>query len=145
LVVLTQFYALALSSYLLPRLVGYSLASQLLLSGKTLSASHPLLSSLYYSILPSREDVLPAALAFATEIAKNTSAPAIAMTKMLMWRGSGMGSPEEQHILESRTIRTLGQSRDGAEGVKSFMEKRKPEFKGTLGEDLPDWVPWVCT
>ena len=46
-------------------------------------------------------------------------------------------------MLESRTIRALGQSRDGIEGVKAFMEKRKPAFEGTLGEDLPEWVPWV--
>ena len=133
----------AISTLLLPRLIGHSRATQLLLAGQVLSPDHPSLAPLYYSILPKRGDVFPAALSLAKELAQNTSMLSIAMTKSLLWRGSGNGSPEEQHLLESRTIRSLGQGKDAAEGVKSFMQKRQPNFTGTLGEDLPDWVPWV--
>ena len=65
----------------------------------------------------------------------------VAMIKALIWRGAN--NPEEQHLLESRAIRSLAVSEDGEEGVKSFFEKRKPKFTGTLSKDMPAWVPWV--
>lgn len=99
------------------------------------------MSDLYYKILPRREEVLPAALQLAERLASTTSATSVAMTKALIWRGAN--SPEEQHLLESRAIRTLGPSKDGEEGARSFLEKRRPEFTATLSADMPSWVPWV--
>ncbi|KAL5526364.1 hypothetical protein ACEPAF_8087 [Sanghuangporus sanghuang] len=130
----------ALSSFLLPRLVGHSKATALLLSGETFTPSSPHISSLYYKVLPQRDEIFPAALHLAERLASTTSATSVAMTKALIWRGAN--SPEEQHLLESRAIRTLGPSKDGEEGARSFLEKRNPEFTATLSADLPSWVPW---
>ncbi|KAH8112749.1 peroxisomal enoyl-CoA-hydratase [Phellopilus nigrolimitatus] len=130
----------AISSYLLPRLVGHSRASMLLLTGEVFTPSSVHISSLYYKIVPTREEVLPAALQLAQHLASTTSVTSAAVTKALLWRGAD--TPEQQHLLESRAMRSLAPSKDGEEGAKSFLEKRLPNFTATLSEDMPSWVPW---
>lgn len=134
--------ATASSSYLLPKLLGHSRALSLFLTGATVSPDSPLLAGLYYSILPTREEVLPAALALARDLAENTSQTAVAVTKALVWRG--FDNIEEQHILDSRAIRVLGSSTDAAEGAKAFKERRLPKFSEKLSDGtLTPWMPWV--
>jgi enoyl-CoA hydratase/carnithine racemase len=96
---------------------------------------------LYYAILPKREDVLPAALKLATDLSRNTSQTAIAITKGLIWRGAD--NIEEQHLLESRAIKILGTSADAAEGAAAFKERRPVNFQDTLS-NMSNWMPWVC-
>ncbi|KAJ6513081.1 peroxisomal enoyl-CoA-hydratase [Mycena sanguinolenta] len=129
----------AISSYLLPRLVGHSRANSLLLTGATFTAESPLVQGLYHQILPTREEVFPTALAFAQELAATTSQVSIAVAKGLIQNPGN--SAEENHLLDSRGMRELAKT-DGAEGVRSFMEKREPKFTGTLSKDLGSWYPW---
>jgi hypothetical protein len=89
-----------------------------------------------------RRKYSPAAYAFAQELAQNTSQTAIAVTKALVWHAAD--TIEEQHIIDSRAIRSLGAAADGAEGTKAFKEKRAIKFPDTLSKNLPSWVPWVC-
>lgn len=131
----------AISTYLLPRLLGYSRALGLLLSGGTYSPDSPLLQGLYHATFPNREDVLPAALAFARELAANTSQTGVAWTKALLWRGAD--SIEGQHILDSRGIADLASRGDAAEGAQAFKEHRAARFSDVLSRDLSDFVPWV--
>ena len=131
----------AASTYLLPRLLGYSRTVGLLLSGGTISPDSPLLQGLYHATFPNREDVFPAALAFAHELAANTSQTAVAWTKALLWRGAD--SIEGQHILDSRGISDLSSRGDGAEGVQAFKEHRSVRFSDVLSRDLSEFVPWV--
>jgi 1,4-dihydroxy-2-naphthoyl-CoA synthase len=131
----------AVSSYLLPRLLGYSRAVALLLAGGTYKSDSPLLQGLYYATFAKREDVFPAALAFAHELGANTSQTGVAWTKALLWRGAD--SIEGQHILDSRGIADLGSRGDAAEGARAFMERRPVQFKDVLSKDLSDFVPWV--
>ena len=112
-----------------------------MLTGQTFSPTSPFLASLYHQVYPNREDVFPAALAFAREQASCTSMPAIAFTKALLWHG--MDNPEEQHLLDSMVFKSLMLEKDGKEGAKAFLEKRAPSFKASLSEDLPVWMPWV--
>lgn len=135
----------ASSTYFLPRLLGHSRASALLLTGGTFSPTSPLLSGLYHSVHPTREEVFPAALALAKDLAENTSATSVAATKALLWRGSD--SPEGQHLLDSRSLGELAKLTDANEGAVAFKERRKPVFKDTVG-DMKEWYPWVnllCT
>jgi len=129
----------ATSSYLLPRLVGYSRANSLLLTGATFTPDSPFTQGLYHQILPTREEVFPAALAFAKELAATTSQVSIAVAKGLLQNPGN--SPEENHLYDSRGIRELAMT-DGEEGIRSFKEKREPKFKGTLSKDLGSWFPW---
>ncbi|KAI0649033.1 peroxisomal enoyl-CoA-hydratase [Trametes meyenii] len=129
----------ACSSYLLPRLLGHSRALSLFITGATVSPNSPLLSGLYHSILPTREEVFPAALAFAQELAANTSQTTIAVTKGLVWHG--YDNIEEQHIVDSRAIRILALSPDANEGALAFKQRRPVKFTDKI-ERLAPWFPW---
>jgi hypothetical protein len=85
--------------------------------------------------------VFPAALAFAHELAANTSQTAVAWTKALLWHGAD--SIEGQHILDSRGFSDLTSRGDAAEGVQAFMAHRPVRFSDVLSKDLSEFVPWV--
>ncbi|KAA1477167.1 peroxisomal enoyl-CoA-hydratase [Dentipellis sp. KUC8613] len=130
----------AASTYLLPRLVGHARASTILLSGGTFSPDAPVFQGVFQQVIASREDVLPTALAFGKELAENTSQTAIAVTKLLLWRGGD--SMEAQHILDSRALRELAAAEDAGEGAKAFKERRAAKFTDTLSRNLGSWIPW---
>jgi enoyl-CoA hydratase/carnithine racemase len=129
----------AASAFFLPRLVGYSKAMHLVTTGAVYPATHPLLSDLFSEVVDP-EKVLPRALELADEIAKNTSTVSTCMNKDLMFRGPD--SPEGAHLITSKVIRELFDSKDKQEGVTSFLEKRAANFKGTISNDAPDSWPW---
>jgi len=130
----------AVSTYMLPRLIGASRASSILLTGATLPATSPLFSGLYHETLPTRQEVYPAALAFAKGLAVTTSPASVAWTKALLQHPGD--SAEENHLLDSPAIRILGKGNDATEGVKAFFEKRNPKFDNSL-KILDGHVPWV--
>jgi len=130
----------ATSSYLLPRLLGHSRANALFLTGATLNPTSHLISSLYYEIIPKREDVFPAAFALAKELAENTSQLSIAYTKALLQHPGG--SVEENHLLDSRALELLASGQDAAEGALAFKERRSPKFPDTLSKKSSPWFPW---
>lgn len=57
-----------------------------------------------------------------------------------MYRGPP--TAEEAHLLDSRIIYGLFGSKDNSEGVKSFFERREPNFTGQFPEDAPAGWPW---
>jgi enoyl-CoA hydratase/carnithine racemase len=128
------------SSYFLPRLIGYSRAMHLTTTGSTYLATDPLLHGLYSEILPTPERCRERALQIADDIARNTSLVSSHLMKEMMFRDTG--SPEGQHLVESRLIVALYGGRDNVEGVRSFFEKRPPKFAATLAEDTPSYYPW---
>lgn len=133
------------STFFLPRLIGHSRAMHLLTTGSVYPASHPLLSTLFSETLPSPEATVARALELATDIAENTSNVSTAIMRDLVWRGPG--SAEEMHLLNSRLIFDLFGTGDNLEGVRSFFEKRKPDFKGSFNynKDIPAAWPWWNT
>ncbi|KAF5371330.1 hypothetical protein D9758_004221 [Tetrapyrgos nigripes] len=136
----------ATSSYLLPRLLGHSRASYLFVTGTTISPTSPIIQPLYHSTFSTREEVFPAALALAKDLAVNTSARSIAYTKALLQHPGE--SIEENHLLDSRGISLLGKSGDAREGVQSFKERRDPKFMDKLdgqGDGWHAWFPWWKT
>ena len=46
------------------------------------------------------------------------------------------------HRVDSRAIYSMGRTGDAAEGVRSFLEKRPPEFPLKPSRDMPDFYPW---
>jgi len=129
----------ATSSHLLPKLIGRSRALAVLIQGSPhLSASSPLLSGLFAELVPRKEDVLPHAVKVAHELAENVSPMSVALTKTLVLEGRE--SAEEQHLLDSRAMHVSGNGHDGKEGVRAFMEKRKPTFADYDTAKMPTWL-----
>ena len=65
----------------------------------------------------------------------------MALTKSMLWRS--LASPEETHLIDSQAIAWLSTAGDAREGVESFMQKRPPEFKGTVRDlDRFGAYPW---
>lgn len=138
----------AISSYLLPRLVGYANASKVLLAGDLFTPTSPALSDLFYDIKPA-DEVFPAAMALAHRLAKENSAFSTALIKSQLWRPGGAvggqltGGIEEVHERESLALAWTALHGDAKEGVRSFMEKRSAIFHPSL-QKLRDsgWWPW---
>jgi enoyl-CoA hydratase/carnithine racemase len=95
----------ACSSFFLPRLIGYSRAMQAITTGSTYRADDKIFDGLFSELVDKPEDVLPRALAAAEEVVRNTSAVSTYLMKELMYRDAG--SPEGQHLLDSRIIYEL--------------------------------------
>ena len=131
----------AASSFFLPRIVGISQALQWCYSGRVFSAEEAKEGGLVAQVLPP-EELLPAAIAIAREIADNTAPVSVALIRQMMWRGLTMSNPMDAHKVDSRGILSRGQSADVAEGVTSFFEKRAPVFPDRISTDMPDYFPW---
>ncbi|KAL4907394.1 hypothetical protein BDW74DRAFT_123848 [Aspergillus multicolor] len=128
------------SSYFLPRLIGHSRANYLVSTGAVFPSTSPHFGGLFAETMPEQSQVLPRALALASEIAENVSPQAAALNRELMWRGPE--SAEQAHMLESEVIYHRFTSPDQKEGVTAFFEKRKPNFVGDVDKSLPANYPW---
>ena len=131
----------ACSSWFLPRVVGISQAAEWCFSGRVFPAQEAKDGGLVRS-LHEPDDLIPAARALATEIAANTSAVSVAVTRQMLWRMLGADHPMAAHEVDSRAINQLGRSRDAHEGVRSFLEKRPAVFTDSATDNLPPVVPW---
>jgi len=131
----------AASSWFLPRVVGVSKALEWAYGGRVFPAAEALEAGLVRS-LHAPGELLPAARELAREIADNTSAISVAMTRQLVWKMLGADHPMEAHKLDSRAITALGQSADAHEGVGAFLQKRKADFKQKPSSEMPGFYPW---
>ena len=131
----------AASSWFLPRLVGMQTALEWCMTGRIFDAREALDRGLVRS-LHAPADLLPAAQTLAHEIAANTSAVSVAMTRAMLWRLSAEPHPMMAHRIDSRSIYRLIRSADAREGVQSFLDKREPAFPDTVGQNMPDFYPW---
>ncbi|HWP77338.1 MAG TPA: enoyl-CoA hydratase-related protein, partial [Methylomirabilota bacterium] len=129
------------ASWFLPRVVGISKALEWTLSGRVFGAAEALEAGLVRSLHPS-DELLPAAMELAREIAENTSAISVALSRQLMWRLLGADHPMEAHRLDSRCIDWTGRSADAREGVSAFLEKRPARFTLRPSTDMPPFYPW---
>jgi enoyl-CoA hydratase/carnithine racemase len=138
----------AASTWFLPRLVGPSQAAEWLYTGRIFTAHEAQKCGLVRSVHPA-ESLLAAATEIGREIADNTSAVSVAMSRQMMWRGLTFASPYDSHVVDSRAMRAAGESPDAYEGVVSFLEKRPAVFPGKVSDGLPDVYgdpqpPWAA-
>jgi enoyl-CoA hydratase/carnithine racemase len=131
----------ACSSWFLPRIVGIAKATELVYTGRVFRAADEARSGLFNYVLPAA-DVLPKATELAREIADNTSATSVALSKALLWHGLSDPDPETAHLRDSKCIYWAGLQKDAHEGVTSFLEKRPPNFTLSATKDMPDFYPW---
>jgi len=131
----------AASSWFLPRIVGISQALEWCYSGRVFDAEEAKAGGLVRSI-HTPDDLMLSARDIAREIADNTSAVSVAMTRAMMWRLMNTDHPMEAHKIDSRSIYRLSRGKDAQEGIASFLEKRNPVYPGKVSEDMPDFYPW---
>jgi enoyl-CoA hydratase/carnithine racemase len=131
----------AASSWFLPRVVGISQAMEWVATGRVFDAAEALAGRLVSRVVPA-DELQATARELAEEIASNTSAVSVTLTRRLLWSMLGAPTPWEAHRLDSRAISVLGQGPDVIEGVESFLEKRPPRFAARVDDYLdvvPDW------
>ena len=116
-------------AWLLQRIVGFSKAAELTLTGETINSAEALAIGLVSKVVPDSE-LLEAARAMAARIACNPSF-AVRMAKRLLWDAQRMDLPG---VLEmSAAMQAVAHAtKDNAEAVSAFLEKRKPVFMGDL-------------
>ena len=114
-------------TWFLPRLIGWSKAAELIFTGRTLSAAECLEMGLVSSVVPAA-DLAAAARSLALEIAANAPL-AVQASKKMMRMGLGEGFNDHVHHVFLQLL-PLMRSQDAAEGMRAFMEKRTPQFKG---------------
>lgn len=131
----------AASSYFLPRIVGISKAAELCYTGRVFLAAEEKDSGLFNYVVP-RDQVLAKARELALEIAENTSAVSVALSKAMLWHGLALDDPESAHLIDSKCVLWTSSNADAAEGVMSFLEKRKPNFTLSAARDMPEFYPW---
>jgi enoyl-CoA hydratase/carnithine racemase len=131
----------AASSWFLPRLVGVSQALEWCMTGRVFDAAEALRGGLVRS-LHEPDDLLPAATALAREIADNTSAVSVSMTRAMLWHNPQFDHPVMAHRVDSRAIYTLSRGADAKEGIASFLEKRAPRYPARVSSDMPGFYPW---
>jgi enoyl-CoA hydratase/carnithine racemase len=129
------------SAWFLPRVVGINRALEWALSGRLFDASEALEAGLVRWVGPDAE-LLSKANAVAHEIADNTSAVSVALTRQMMWRMLGEPHPMAAHRVDSRALEYMAATPDAREGVESFLERRPPRFTMTVSGDLPEFYPW---
>jgi enoyl-CoA hydratase/carnithine racemase len=124
------------STWLVPRLIGASRALEVMLTGRLMSGTEAAEMGLMSRALPA-EEVLPAALDVARDIAANTSAMSVAATKALIYRGLAEPDRSAHLQLEHEVFRWSGRQADAAEGVVAFLQKRAPQWQMSKSRDYP--------
>jgi enoyl-CoA hydratase/carnithine racemase len=113
-------------SWILPRVVGLADSVELLLSGRVLLGDEAERLRLVHRALPP-EEVLPAALEYARDLAVNCAPAAMAAIKWQSYRHVDADLGEA--LRESEPLMHQGMAgADFKEGVASFSERRAPNF-----------------
>ncbi len=109
----------------LPRLIGPAKAKEMIMTGEQIDAQQALSLGLVTKVVP-KEKLLEEARAYAEKL---VALPRLSLevTKMLINRGLDMDLASGLE-LEARCLSTLATTDDFREGIRAFLEKRKPNF-----------------
>jgi enoyl-CoA hydratase len=114
-------------SYFLPRLVGASLASELLLTGRFIEAERALQTGLVSKVVP--DDQLESAARELADEMLATSPLGLRLTKECLNMSLDAGSLEQVIAMEDRNQILCTQTEDMKEGVVAFLAKRAPSYQ----------------
>jgi enoyl-CoA hydratase len=113
-------------SYFLPRLVGVSVASELMLTGRFIQAERALRVGLVSEVVA--DDALVAAAQPYIDEMLATSPIGLRLTKECLNMSVDAGSLEAAVAMEDRNQILASQSDDFREGISAFLEKRPPSY-----------------
>lgn len=114
-------------TWLLPRILGWAKAAEVAFTGRTLGPEECLELGLVNRVVP-HDQLAKEVRALAEEIAENAPL-AVQATKRMMRLAMDETFEANVHHVYLQLL-PLFRSADFQEGVKSFMEKRKPRFEG---------------
>jgi len=114
-------------TFMLPRLVGWKRATELLFTGELVGAKAAAEMGMINSVTPD-DELMSRAMAMAEKLAQAPTA-AIAEIKKLL-EASARNDLRSQLDLERETQIESGKTKDFVEGVSAFLEKRPPRFVG---------------
>jgi len=114
-------------TFILPRLVGWKRATELLMTGEMVDARRAAAMGMINDVVAD-EELMPEALQLAGRLASAPTA-SLARIKDLLEK-SATNDYNAQLDLEHKAQIQSGQTKDFSEGVAAFIEKRPPRFKG---------------
>ena len=114
-------------TWLLPRIVGWAKAAEIMFTGRTLSAEECLELGLVNEVVP-HEQLAESAQTLALEIAGNAPL-AVQATKRMMRMAANETFEANVHHVFLQLLPLFG-SKDFREGMAAFIEKRDPHFEG---------------
>jgi enoyl-CoA hydratase/carnithine racemase len=114
-------------TWLLPRLVGWSKAAEIIFTGRTLDADQCLELGLVNKVVAD-DALMGEARALANEIAANAPLAVQGAKRMMRMAMAEQFDDHVHHVYLQ--LLPLFQSQDFREGMKSFLEKREPKFQG---------------
>jgi enoyl-CoA hydratase/carnithine racemase len=121
------------ASWILPRLIGWGAALDLLLSGRTFLADEAAELGLVKEVVPA-EQLMGRAMAYAEDIAKNCSPASMAIIKRQAY-GDAMREVADSNARSEALLQLSLKRPDVIEGITSFLEKRAPSFPGLRASD----------
>lgn len=129
----------ACSTWFLPRLVGMQQALEWMYSAELFDAQEALRGGLVKAVYEP-EALLDAAYELARKLTEQQSPVSVTLIRQMLWRNSAQTHPLEAHRIESLGVFYTSMG-DGKEGVRSFLEKRAPQFTGKASS-MPPFYPW---
>jgi enoyl-CoA hydratase/carnithine racemase len=124
--------------YVLPRLVGFERAFELLVRAPRLAGAEAVAWGLAGRCVPAI-DVLATALEIARDIRANCAPLPVGLHKQLLWRGLAMNMGELAY-LESRALQHTMATPDAVEGGVAYIERRTPQWTASITKDWPHWL-----
>lgn len=115
------------STFFLPRLIGMQRAFELAGTGRKVSATEAVQMGLIYKAVPSSE--LDLTVSEVVSYYRNAPTKAIGAMKQVL--NQSLGCTLEQMLeMEAEHQDQLSRTHDASEGIMSFLQKRKPVYRG---------------
>ena len=115
------------ATFMLPRLVGWGRALELSLLAERLPAEKAVAWGLVNRLFEDNAALMDGAMEIATRLANGPAS--LGLIRKAYW-ATWHNAYEQQLDLEARLQAEAGRTRDYAEGVRAFLEKREPKFSG---------------
>ena len=107
-----------------------------LLMGETVRAADPRCEGLWHYLVNTREEGVALAERLAEQLAE-MNPTGLEATRKLVWE---VETPEEAHLKETAVMKLMRERGETAEGARAFVEKRKPTWEQSSGDEVENIV-----